>query len=509
MTFFPIRNFINKYWLIGVTILLIVFSIVLSWNQLFSFQFVDEEDNFILGHFLISGEKLYSDLFSHHQPYAYLMSAFLQFIFQPQNIVDLVSLHRIFMIFWSVGWMLILIWRFREKVIIALVVFEIIKYYVLGNLFLSESLAVYPVFYLILFYLSKYKSKKEFFSVGFITGFLTLLLAPLWPFLIVYGLLLGWSIKNNKSWLGVFLLGFIIVIIPVIPFMNIVGYFHNTFYINFKYYIPQSAEEKMPMAFIKALFSPVTLLLGPIKIDSLGLLLKSIWPFFVIGLGGLIYRRKYLLVVLSISFLALLNIRYYSPYLEYKAGFHSVVWLGVFCLMTFYLYQEFLVLLKSKLRYFFGISLIILAMVIFFISPSLFIARDSKHDYQLNYSQKELYGNAIKTMRQPGDTLFVIPDEWLLYFQGDVKNHNRMVNYYGWMSLVWELHDPVKNQFMKDPPAFFFCDCEEDTASEYTEQFQQTIRNGAKTPLWVRKDRWLSLSDQQKSQLRLMNFQLE
>jgi hypothetical protein len=112
-------------------------------------------------------------------------------------------------------------------------------------------------------------------------------------------------------------------------------------------------------------------------------------------------------------------------------------------------------------------------------------------------------------MRQPGDTLFVIPDEWLLYFQGDVKNHNRMVNYYGWMSLVWELHDPVKNQFMKDPPAFFFCDCEEDTASEYTEQFQQTIRNGAKTPLWVRKDRWLSLSDQQKSQLRLMNFQLE
>lgn len=499
-----------KYWLIAATIFLIGISVVLSFNQLFFLQFVDEEDNFILGHFLLGGQKLYSDLFSHHQPYAYLISALLQFIFQPENIFELVQLHRFFMISWSIGWILFLVWRFKQKVLIPFFAFELIKLYALGNLFLSEALAVYPLFYLILTLLYQSQKIREYLWLGFVVGFLALLLAPLWPLLALYTVILFFMTQTRKQSLIYFIFGLVSAIILVLPFIDLSYYFRNIFYINFKYYIPQSAEEKMPLAIIKAFFSPVIILFGPSKIDTLGLILKMVWPVFVIGLVGLLWKKRYYQFGLILVFLMLANIRYYAPYLEYRAGFHTLVWLGLFLVFSYYSYSLFYHSFKKIL-----IRRIMTALMIFLLggmylfSPIFFILQDQKENFTVNYGQKVVYGDAIRAIRSPDDTLFVIPDEWLLYFQGDIKNHNKMVNYYSWMSLVWELHDPVIEKFKSNPPTFFYCDCSEETVYLYSDQHKQMIRNGAKTPLWILNKKFSSLNDREKTDLRSLNFQLE
>ena len=145
----------------------------------------------------------------------------------------------------------------------------------------------------------------------------------------------------------------------------------------------------------------------------------------------------------------------------------------------------------------------------YFLSPVMFYKQDNNENFKVNYREKIVFGESIKAMRLSGDSLFVIPDEWLLYFQGDVQNYSRMVNYYGWMSLVWELNDPVKEKFVQDPPAFFYCDCPEETVLSYSDKFQQLSRNGAKTPLWILKSKFALLNDIQKQKLRDLSFQLE
>ena len=84
-----------------------------------------------------------------------------------------------------------------------------------------------------------------------------------------------------------------------------------------------------------------------------------------------------------------------------------------------------------------------------------------------------------------------------------------MVNFYGWMSLVWELNDPVVEKFKTGPPEFFYCDCNDEIVLNYSNNYHQMIRNGAKTPLWVLNEKLLSLDEEQKDKLRQLNFLLE
>lgn len=481
------------------------------FSHLFAFRFVDEEDNLVLGYFVLQGEKIYSDLFSHHQPFAYLISALFQLITQPKDIYSLIFEHRLFMIFWSLIWIGGLIWRFREKVIAPLFIFEISKFFLLGNLFLSESIAVYPIVYLVLFLIEKNirVKKYEHGFVGLCVGLVAMLLAPMWPFLFFYTAFLYWFKKLSKHDIRNFLIGFFIPIVIAIPFINLYYYFHNAFYINYKYYIPQSAEEKMPMALIKAFLSPITIYLHRFDLQSSGLILQLIGVWFVGAIVGLIIERKWKILSVIIILLTLANIRYYTPGLEYKAGFHEIIWYSLFILLSLYFGSEFIGNLLKKTNVVIIGALVITMGISIWSTQSLFSIHNRQADFNKNYEAPLVFGQAIKAMGQPSDTLFVAPDEWLLYIEGDVKNNNRMVNYYPWMSLVWEIHDYVEDNFSKNPPQFFYCDCDSQTVLSYSENYRQMIRNGALTPLWISKEKFNSLNGEQRDKLRALNFQLE
>lgn len=504
-----IKNWLlkNKWLILGSLFIIAVDYFYL--NKVFSFHFVDEEDNFILGHFLLQGQKLYSDLFSHHQPLGYVISAAFQLIVDPQNIEMLVKRHREFMIIWSVLWSLILIWRFREKVIAPLIIYEASKFFLLGSLFLSESLAVYPILYLVLFLLETSTPKKyEFFIVGFLISLSAFLLAPAWPLLAVYFIFLIWIKKLRVREFLWLLLGGVIPLIVALPFVDIYYYFRNVFYINFKYYIPQSGEEKMPMSIIKSFLSPLTALINPASIESSGMIQKISALFLLITIGLLLKLKQYKNIILVLSILTLANIRYYAPGKEHYTGFHLLIWYALFLLLSFYFMPVFLSKVKNKSLKFVSVAIVIGAVLMsLYSSKQLFQKNDMASDYYINYSEFYAYGEAIRAMRTETDTLFVIPDQWLLYFQGDVKNNNKMVNFYGWMQLVWELNDPVVEKFKTDPPTFFFCDCEVDKVESYSTDYTQMIRNGSKTKLWVLNSKYNSLTDSQKDKLRFFDFQ--
>lgn len=502
-------NWLNKHkWLILGSLFIIAID-YFYLNKVFSLHFVDEEDNFVLGHFLLQGQKLYSDLFSHHQPLGYIMSAALQFLVEPQNIQMLVKRHREFMIGWSVIWCLILIWRFKERVIAPLIIYESSKFFLLGSLFLSESLAVYPIIYLVLFLIEQRKPKSfELLIIGFLMGFSTLMLAPSWPLVAAYFVLLIWIKKlRGKNFIWLFS-GSIIPLLVSLPFVDINYYFRNVFYINFKYYIPQSGEEKLPMSLIKAFLSPVTALLNPAGLESSAAIQKLASIFLLTTLALLIKLKQYKNLIVVTILLTLSNIRYFAPGKEYFSGFHISVWYALLLVLSFCFILEFAQNSKNKILKLSIIALII-ASVIFplYSSKQLFNKNDMEHDYYVNYSEQYAYGEAIKAMRDEDDTLFVIPDQWLLYFQGDVKNNNRMVNFYGWMQLVWELNDPVVEKFKNDPPTFFYCDCDDKLAQTYSTDYTQMVRDGAKTKLWVLNSKYNSLTEDQKNKLRFFNFQ--
>lgn len=499
----------NKWLVLGVFLLLIL--AYFYHNKIFSIHFVDEEDNFVLGKFLLENKKLYSDLFSHHQPLGYIMSAGIQAILDLPNIFMMVKRHREFMILWSLIWGIVLLLRFNYKVLLPLLIYELTKFYLFGNLFLSESLAVYPMIYLVLHLLQieKRVTKYELFFIGILFAFVAFILAPVWPLLFAYLLLLIWFKKVGLKDVIYFVIGGILVLIFCIPFIDIYYYFHNVFYINFVYYIPIGDNERQPMAFIKAFLTPFTILIQPVAITSYVLLLKAIAVLFFITLILLIKLKEYKLIILSVVVLTLANFRYVNPFQDYYRGFHILVWYVLFIIITAYFSYKVLQQKKSILIR--GLIFIPSLLIIFFsigASLPLFQKSDINHDYYVNFSRQYTFGEAIRIMKSPEDTLFVIPDEWLLYWQGDVKNVNKMVNYYPWMEQVPELSGYVKTSFQTNPPTFFYCDCNPEKVYYFSSLYTQMRKDGKETLLWVLDSKLKQLSEQQKNSLRFHNFEI-
>ena len=159
----------SRFFSVIILLVVLIISSYFYEQKIFSFHFVDEEDNFVLGMYLNQDEKLYRDLFSHHQPFAYILSSVVQTVSNPTDIYKLVQRHREFMILWSIIWLFILTLRFGWIGPMFAFFYEFTKIYLLGNLFSSESLVVYPVIYLVVWCLSKQKNiKYEFLFLGFL-----------------------------------------------------------------------------------------------------------------------------------------------------------------------------------------------------------------------------------------------------------------------------------------------------------------------------------------------------
>lgn len=482
-------------------------------NQSLSFHFVDEEDNIVLGSYLLKNEKLYSDLFSHHQPLAYIFSAGVQKVTHPNTLYLLIKRHRETMIAWSALWIILLVWRFRLFMLLTFLIYEPLKIFLLGNLFLSESLIVYPLAYLLAWVFAVKKNFLwEIMLLGFCLGLAFLLLSPLWPVLLALAVFVFWKVKSEKWGVLGILGGTAIPLTLVLKFISIPDYFFNAFYINFNYYIPATSSDSLVLTAVRAFTSPLLTFTNWENNNATLQAARLLSAMLIISCLILLKKRKWKLPLFGLIFLGLSNIRFVSPGQESYSGFHLLPWFMALILLTMVVYFQFWKEIRSRGRYLLFLPMILLAIIVFNESnQTLFAARDIGKDFYINYSRQADFGEAVKIMKTSGETLFVVPDEWLIYWQADIPHASKMVNYYAWMTYVPEIRDPLHEIFMKNSPTYFYCDhCQFGYfgLEQFFSKYQNLERDGQQTNLMVLRKKLQNLNQEQKKQLEFFNFKV-
>ncbi len=504
----------SRFSLIVVAICFLTITSFFYHTHVFSFHFVDEEDNFVLGKYLLSNEKLYSDLFSHHQPLAYIFSASVQKITNPNSIFLLIKRHREVMIIWSFVWSVILVARFGRPLLLTIIVYEGLKYFLLGYLFLAESIFVYPFLYLLSTFFLKpsLKIKFEYFFMGICFGLSFLLLSPLWPVLFI---LLIIFIKNNfsqKDKLLISAMGLLLFCLICLPFISLLDYFIKAFYINFGYYIPLTTKQIDIQKILEIFFAP--LLLFNFEMNSAtAQVMRLLSGVFMISSFILIRKNRFRQILLIWFLLGLTNLRFVQPGMQEYSGFHILPWSITLIFFTF----AFLDIINWQKVHLFtrGViffCLLVLAFVLIRENQiGLFNKQDQALKYYINYSRQIEFGQAIQAMKDPKDTLVVVPDEWLIYWQANIQHASFMINYYAWMSYVPALRLAIESVFQKTPPTFFYCDCKAGYfgLEKYFSLYQPLNKDGQTTKLLVLKSKLAQLSDFQKERLAYYRFRVD
>lgn len=491
-------------------IALILFFLITSkayYNHIFFLDFADEEENFLPGKYLLTGKKLYSDMFLQHQPAAYIASAFIQKIVHPQTISALVKTHRISMILWSALWTILLTLRFGLPLLITVFIIELSKISLLGNLFLAESLVVYPLVYIgaYMFFIKK-DLLIEYFFVSLLTVFIFYSLLPLWPLIIFISLFFIFRLRNLKRLLvfsGIFFLAAIIIF----QFASIKDYFYNTIYITLKYYLPLTKHFSGTFSPLHGFIAPI-LALFDTKNTHLLWVIKSISLVLLLNLLLLIKYKKIKECLLIIFILGLASIRYVKADTELYGAFHMLPWFSLLTLYvsitSFQIYKQS----QSKLVKLFNIfSILFILLVAFFQSKyTLFDIRDQKTDLHVHYSPHYNYSDALKIIKKPNDTLFVVPVNMLVYWNSDIKPVSKYIYFYEWMEKT-PLTEDVKRIFTKNPPDFLYCvDCKKSVVFSFIDHYHQLKKSGDQSFLYIKKDLFKQISQDQKQKLNFFGF---
>ncbi len=480
-------------------------------NKVASFHFVDEEDNFVLGKYLLEGKKVYGNLFSHHQPLAYVFSAGIQKATHPNSIYLLLKWHRDIMILLTIAGSLLLTWRFGLRMLFFIFIFELTKIYLLGNIFLSESLVIYPLVYVVALLLSHQKSlrRAEHLLFGVCLSLIILLLAPLWPLCILLSLL--YVQKFHFKHLPLVLLGGLPPLLVSLFFISLPQYFYNVFYINFFYYIPLDSHHSTLVNVLLAFLSPlISFIFFDHRTSTLSIA-QTCSLVLVVASGFLIKKKRMYLPMTAFLALGFSNIRYVPIGQEFYNGFHLLPWYALIIMFTGYALVEVFTLAKSR-----NVKIVVLMMVFVLFGlavkeslPTLWRKADTQHDLYVNYSTQFTMGEAVSIMKTKGDTLFVAPDEWLVYWQANIQPASTMINYYPWMTKVPHLRAEVESTFQNRPPTFFYLHGSSLDLEKYLAEYNVLSKDGQRTSLFVRKKKLSSLTPAQKEALSFHHFEVQ
>lgn len=486
---------IRKYKNFLKVIILFLCSIVLFLYQRENFlkpNFVDEQDNFVVAKNLINGHKIYTNIFTHHQPSAYLLSAFIQKTIKPNTLEMVVKKHRQFIFLWSIIWIIFLSYRFSLHLLIPMLIFEFIKNKYLGSLFLAESLVVFPTIYLVLVLLFKKLELKELFFWGIICGFVGVTLAPTWLLILLIISVVFFRNRTTILNCGAVILGGLIVILATLPFINLYGYYQNAILINQKYYISIAGGNNLFFSIIKSFTTPILFLKDGLNIPEI-LIIKYFIILFIILLIILIKQKQWLKIFLIISTLSLTNLRNFELEKIHYDGFHLIIWVGLLITITFYYIQK-----KWILIGFLPITLL------FFINyPKIFTPQNYIQDFEIYYSRIFNMSEAIRQTKNDQDKLLAMPDYVLSYWQGDIQPQGRFVFFYKWMTNVDHLKDEQLNNFGKLPEYLIIGNNENlDLSLTLSQYINFKYRGSESSEFYIKKDLYKTFSPEKIEKLK-------
>lgn len=478
-------------------------------THIFSLNFVDEDDNIVIGGLLSNSNKLYKDIFTQHQPSAYIMSNIIQKITRPQNIYMVVKRHREFMIAWSAIWLIFLSWRFGWRLWLVGSILEMSKIILLGNMFLAESLVLYPLIYLIAYMLEKGRDKwpQEMFLVITTYWFVWFTLSPLWPFLVFYFFWGLFTTHHPKQYFRNYCLVGVVAAACLISTADLGKYLYDVIYINYKYYLPLTTQIGFSESLLKAFASPIL----PIFSSGHSPLLGLIKLFSVILLSTIsysIYKKKLSSAILYIMILALVSLRYINPNNTIYGGFHMLPWYGVMTYLSIHTLTELKLRLLARIGVFVVFVVFILGLLFPLVKNNLLDSRDKERDYYIHYSPGEDIWSLVKILsRKEPLSVWVEPVEYWPYWQSGAKPYSTMVNYYGWMDKSEPLKHMLRISLDQDLPVIIWNDNGEGI-KEYLDNYLRFKRDGKYINLYLRKDRLDLLTDDVRRDLSYYRFEI-
>jgi hypothetical protein len=503
------KSSVWKFFLMsGILTTFFVFLTLAYENKIFSIQFVDEDNNFVLGKFVLNGEKLYSDLFTQHQPMGYILSAAVQKVTQPNSIPQLIKRHREIVLLWSVIWAFFLTYRFGPWTLLFIMPYEMTKHALFGNLFLSETFTVYPLMYLTLLVLIRKKMPDiEHVFAGLWSAFLFSLLLPLWPLVTFLSIMI--LIRPQKARLKKvfwYALGFGVVVILVIPFVDIGKYFFETILFNVVYFIPQSGSTD---AFsLMGFVAPVLYALNLSMRTGFSSLIQGYCVLLIIGVFFSAVSKSYKTLIVLLCILGLSYLRFVDIQTQTHNEFHVLPWFGLILLSVVFL-------LKTKFEHtkrggvkisslvFVGILVIISFM---YSKDYLLVRTDQDKDVYVNFSKLFDYGEAVRIMKTGEDTLFVAPDMWLIYWQGNIPHASVFQCYYAYMANVPFIRSQVDEMFITNPPPLFYYDSSDLELKTYLSKYIRLKKDEHPVDLYILKEKYGKLTSQQLKDLEYYRY---
>jgi len=472
-------------------ILLLAIILGFSWQinqqRSLSMHFVDEDDHLAGAELINRGYKLHRQIQSNHQPLVYFASAAIQKLTGPDNIFMLVRRHRQTIFFYGAVWSLLLVWRFSWPGLIFVLFFEFLKYGLLGNLLLMESLAVYPAVYLLAVLLtSKPPSHRELIFLGFYSFLIIFNLVPLYPWLLVILLTLAIRFKKQILWL---IPGFLLPALILFWHYSPIDWFRETIYNNWVYAAPALNRVKTAADWLKIIFFPFTAYFTANSLQA-----KFINLFFTGYLVASWFNRKLLWLY---PLLILANNRVLSPGAAYYEGFHLLPWLGLL-IWVFVYSQKFLP--KYLILGFSALSLVLLLNK----AMPYFSKTDVDYEYYVNYSTIDDYNFAVKNITAQGDRMAVTANQPLVYWQTDTVPATREFVYYAWQHEVPELKaDYDQVMFGNNPPEIIYGNKDKDVLAA---QYVNILKYGQPTELYLRRDKFDLITSSQLDKITSRGF---
>lgn len=510
----------NKFFLFssGLCILFLLLISINYYRHATTFNFVDEYTNIIVAYFMDYERYIYKDIFFHHQFLIAYLSYALQHITNPETMYKLIAEHRLFVIVFSFIMDILLIYRFRYLGIGFVVFFEPLKYYLFGNLFLAESLIVYPLVYLLGLVWESLSNKKITYVALLLsalsTWFVVFMREPYIPLALIMFAILLWKSKSGKKITFSVLLFFILTLVLLLT-VPLKDYIFQVITVNANYVIPH--EVNGTGKFLSLLISfiyPFTIFFDQSPWNYYRVILAGLDILFLSSLGYLFYKgfNKYKILFLLII-LMLANIRWVNPGTNFYIAYHAIVWFGMFCFSLFVLINEIYKINKKVVKFsLYGISALFIVMLIY--PKSYFWEPINRQElFTINYGKYYTSGQIVNILSKPSDTLFIDYWDTLIYWQAKRDSSFKYAMYYPVTSSVPILNEERLMMFKNNPPDFYYTDCGKQTQ---TNLLPDSVKNlyiqlyFAKKPtcLYMKKTKIDTLSSSQLEQLHALQYYL-
>lgn len=488
------------------------FTSYLYWLKIQSFSFVDEYDHIIAGYFMLKGKTLFTEIFHNRQFGPVYISYFIQYILHPNSLYQLILYHRLFVILLSLIGGIFLSIRFGKAALIAVFLYEIIKYYSFGNLFQGEGLIVYPALYLLNVFWAQIKKQKlytfDYLLASLACFFIVVMRETFIPVALFFLITITFFGRKKKQILIVPILTTTLITI-VFAILPIKDYVRNVYGVN------STGIFSSEVNIVRTLFYPFFLLFtGKLTYLKIVLSLMDV-GFLILFIHQLVFNKKILQSAMIFIILALSALRPVVPGTMFYGAYKMIMWNAFLIQIAVLLFNE----VKKEATYlrWLPATLIVFAFLYAIFSPQSIIwqKEDKQKNFNISYNHYFVNGEVIKILADPGDTLFVDGYDSLLYWQANIPSSYKYSIYYVVANSVPYYADERINMFKTNPPVFYFRDCitlNKQTLPAFIEPRYVNLNNmNSKhkgSCLYIRKDKMLKLTDKQKTEIQKFKFSL-